>query len=149
MKKRIAHTIAALLCATVVISAFSDDGHSANKNQDKLAEMFKRGDIKVSPVLKSDLSGLKESHYLSMVVVELAPDNTEPAHTHPGEEILFGLSGNGAVYLDGVKHDIAPGTVIHVKEGQKKALGNTGSETFKVLAYLVLKKDKPVLTVSE
>lgn len=148
MKKNTQIT-ALFLCFSAITSAFSDDGHSANKNQDKLAEMFKHGDIKVSPVLKSDLSGLKESHYLSMVVVELAPDNTEPAHTHPGEEILFGVSGNGVVYLDGVKHDIAPGTVVHVKEGQQKALGNTGSEVFKVLAYLVLEKDKPVLTVSE
>ncbi len=143
-------SIIATFCLSITVPVFSDGDHKHTKNQGRGKNLFESGDIKVIPKFKSDVAGLKDSHYLSMVVVEITPNNTEPTHTHPGEEILFGVSGSGAVVLDGVAHQITPGTVIHVKKGQTKALSNTSTtENLKVLAYLVLEKGKPVLKMSE
>ncbi len=120
----------------------------AGGEQNKLAHMMKSGALKVESKFNADIAGLQEDHYLSMLVVTVAANSTEPGHTHPGDEILFGLSGKGAVYVDGVRHELEPGAVVHVRRGQKKALSNESeAEPLRVLACLVLEKKLPPIEV--
>lgn len=106
------------------------------------------GTPKVEPKFRSDLAGLKENHTLAMLVVTLPANSKEPAHTHPGDEILFCLSGKGMVDVDGVQHKLEPGVVVLVRRGQKKTLSSEGeAEPLSVLAYLVLEKNLPPIEI--
>lgn len=87
---------------------------------------------------------LDEQRVLSLTVVRLDPGVVEPPHTHPGFEVLYGLSGHGHVKLDGtVTTPISPGAVVTVEEGAVKAIANDGDEPLEVLAVLVLDRDRP------
>ena len=44
------------------------------------------------------------------------------AHRHPrSEEVIFVRSGTGAVYIDGVFHEVGPGDTVHVPRGAAHA----------------------------
>jgi len=44
------------------------------------------------------------------------------AHRHPhSEEVIYVRSGTGAVYIDGVFHDVGPGDTVHVPQGKAHA----------------------------
>jgi mannose-6-phosphate isomerase-like protein (cupin superfamily) len=102
----------------------------------------------VQRVFDEQVAGLDLDHHLALLVVTVAADTKETAHTHPGEEILYGLSGHGAVFVDGVRFPIEPNSVVRVKAGQKKRLSNEGNaESLRVLAVLVLDKHRPPITV--
>jgi quercetin dioxygenase-like cupin family protein len=95
-----------------------------------------RGDLTVVPEASLPLRG---GQVLSILRVTLAPGIAEPRHTHPGVEILRGLSGRGFVELDrGERLPILPGEVVQVGRGQVKALVNDGDDAFTVVATLVL-----------
>jgi quercetin dioxygenase-like cupin family protein len=82
--------------------------------------------------------------------VRLAAGVVEPAHTHPGFEILYGLSGRGHVTLDGGVTPMSAGQVVHVGEGTVKALVNDGYEPMTVLAVLVLDRARtPFIPVAD
>jgi quercetin dioxygenase-like cupin family protein len=118
----------------------------AGEEQNRLGHMLTEGTLKVESKFNSDVAGLMENHALSMLVVTVAANSREPAHTHPGDEILFGLSGKGAVYIDGVRHGLEPGAVVLVRRGQKKALSSEGeAEPLRVLACLVLERKLPTI----
>jgi hypothetical protein len=51
-------------------------------------------------VLEKHRVDLDERRVLSPTVVRLDPGVVEPAHTHPGFEVLDGLSGHGRVELE-------------------------------------------------
>lgn len=56
------------------------------------------------------------------------------AHQHPGaEEVLYVLSGEGRVWIDGVRHDVTTGKALLIPEGAEHALENTGGSPFRVL----------------
>jgi quercetin dioxygenase-like cupin family protein len=87
---------------------------------------------------------LDDRRVLSLTVVRLDPGVVEPAHTHPGFEVLYGLSGRGHVVLDGTaRTPISPGAVVAVEEGAVKAISNDGDEALEVLAVLVLDRGRP------
>jgi quercetin dioxygenase-like cupin family protein len=87
---------------------------------------------------------LDDRRVLSLTVVRLDTGVTEPAHTHPGFEVLYGLSGHGHVELDGtVRKRISPGAVVAVAEGTVKAITNVSGYPLEVLAVLVLDRDRP------
>jgi quercetin dioxygenase-like cupin family protein len=83
---------------------------------------------------------------VSLTVVQLAPGVVEPAHTHPGFEILFGLSGHGHVDLDGSPTPLNVGQAVYVPEGTVKAITNDSDQTLSVLAVLVLDRSRPPFT---
>ncbi len=120
----------------------------ATDNRDSLALLIENKLLKIDPKLESDVVGFDDDHYLSILEVALAPLVTEPLHTHPGAEILYCLSGKGQVLVDGTIHSMEAGSVVYVAKGQKKALSNTdGSKRFRVLAFLVLERDLPKITL--
>jgi quercetin dioxygenase-like cupin family protein len=98
-------------------------------------DLFASGRVVVDEKHRIDLD---DDRVLSLTVVRLAAGVVEPAHTHPGFEILYGLSGRGHVALDGGVTPMSAGQVVHVGEGTVKALVNDGTEPMTVLAVLVL-----------
>lgn len=118
-------------------------GQSAGAAQ--LKSLMESRKLVVAPTLQAPLEG---GQVLSIVRVEIAPDVTEPRHTHPGVEVLYGLGGSGFVEIDGQKLPIEPGKTVLVEAGKAKALSNPSlSEPFSVLAVLVVDAKRPVLTV--
>lgn len=89
---------------------------------------------------------LKDINSLSVLTVTLDPGYREPLHTHPGEEVIYVLSGSGQLWLDGEALPLQVGDFYHVRAGQQKAIDNSGSGApLVVLAYLALEADKPIL----
>jgi len=51
-----------------------------------------------------------------MGIAEFGPEGTLLPHRHGPAEIYFGLSGCGTVTIDGVQHDLTPGTALYIPE---------------------------------
>lgn len=107
----------------------------------------------------SDTSGLSiEQHLdltmtnaerLSVLTVTFAPNYTEPSHTHPGDEVIYVVKGEGRLWLDGKAFSLKAGDLHHVKSGSVKAIENISSTTpLVVIAYLALEAGKPTLTLT-
>ncbi len=99
--------------------------------------------LHIEQQLKATLTNIDS---LSVLTVTLDPGYREPLHTHPGEEVIYVLSGSGQLWLDGESLPLQAGNIYHVRAGQQKAMDNSGSgEPLVVLAHLVLEADKPAL----
>jgi quercetin dioxygenase-like cupin family protein len=78
---------------------------------------------------------LENGTVLTLLTVELAPDVVEPAHTHPGPEVLFCLAGQGHVDVDGQQTRLSAREVSLVPEGaispswQSRCSTNTSRRT--------------------
>lgn len=108
-----------------------------------LDQLIAAGDLTVVPEASLPLRG---GQVLSILRVTLAPGIAEPRHTHPGVEILRGLSGRGHVELDRSERvPISPGDVVQVGQGRIKALVNDGEDALTLLATLVLEGGEPPL----
>jgi quercetin dioxygenase-like cupin family protein len=105
-----------------------------------IADLFATGRLVLEEKHRVDID---DRRVLSLTAVRLAPGVVEPAHTHPGFEILYGLSGHGHVDLNGALTALAAGQVVHVPEGAVKAIGNDGDEPLSVLAVLILDRSRP------
>ncbi|WP_420327574.1 cupin domain-containing protein [Mameliella sp.] len=51
-----------------------------------------------------------------MGVAEFGPAGTLLPHRHSPAEIYFGLEGSGIVTIDGVPHELTPGTALYIPE---------------------------------
>ena len=73
----------------------------------------------------------------SMNVVTISPGNTvKPAHSHPGpEEVIYIVSGEGSVLIDGEVHDLRTGTAVLFKAGSIHMVRNTGQEDMKIVCF--------------
>jgi mannose-6-phosphate isomerase-like protein (cupin superfamily) len=61
------------------------------------------------------------------------PPGRAPEHSHPYDEVVLILAGEGRAHIGGVEHDLAPGTCLHLPPGLPHCLENTGSQTLRVL----------------
>jgi len=59
-------------------------------------------------------AGLTPTNGMVCGVAELVPGEFFAAHHHAEAEIYFGLSGEGAVVIDGTPHPLAPGTAMFI-----------------------------------
>lgn len=122
-------------------AAIAQDQQEAKAAKDKLVDS---GAINIIRKMSGDVGGLAENHYLSMLIVEIKPNVTEPRHIHSGAEMLYVLSGSGIVELNDEPHDLNVGTVIQVDAGMLKSMKNTSSdETLSVLAIQFLPNGVP------
>ena len=98
--------------------------------------------FEVRELLDAPLTEVPDRHAV-LVTVEVFPGETEPRHTHPGDEFVYLLEGEGTVLVDGEPITLAPGRVVHVRPGQVKAIQNpSNSRTLRVLAVLPGKMPK-------
>jgi quercetin dioxygenase-like cupin family protein len=82
------------------------------------------------------------------VVVELAPGVTAPAHTHPGEEIIYVLEGSLEYRVEGKQPvTLKVGDVLFIPAGTVHSAKNVGSGNGAELATYVVEKGKPLLTL--
>ena len=79
--------------------------------------------------------------------VDFAPGASFPRHTHPGEEIIYVLSGTLEYEVAGKPVTLKAGDVLFVPAGIVHAARNVGTEPGAELATYVLEKDKPLTTI--
>jgi quercetin dioxygenase-like cupin family protein len=81
------------------------------------------------------------------VRVDLDPGYTAPAHTHPGEEIIYVLEGSLEYRIDGKPVVVKPGDVLFVPAGVVHSVTNIGATNGAELATYVVEKGKPLITL--
>jgi quercetin dioxygenase-like cupin family protein len=61
------------------------------------------------------------------------PPGRAPDHSHPYDEVVLILRGEGIAHIGGVAHALAAGTCAHLPPGLAHCLENTGPGTMRVL----------------
>ncbi|HEY2552110.1 MAG TPA: cupin domain-containing protein [Streptosporangiaceae bacterium] len=61
------------------------------------------------------------------------PPGRAPEHSHPYDEVVLILAGEGVVHAGGQDHALSPGTCTHLPPGQLHCLENAGQATLRVL----------------
>jgi quercetin dioxygenase-like cupin family protein len=79
--------------------------------------------------------------------VDFAPGASFPRHRHPGEEIIYVLSGTIEYEVDGKPVTVKAGDVLFVPAGVIHAARNVGAEPAAELATYVLEKGKPLTEI--
>jgi quercetin dioxygenase-like cupin family protein len=82
--------------------------------------------------------------------VDFAPGASFPAHRHPGEEIIYVLSGTLEYGVEGQPPvTLKPGDVLFVPAGVFHSARNIGDTLGSELATYVLEKGKPLTEFAE
>jgi quercetin dioxygenase-like cupin family protein len=82
------------------------------------------------------------------VRVDLAPGATAPRHVHPGEEIIYVLSGRFEYEVTGRRLTLAAGDVLFIPAGTVHAARNVGAGTASELATYIVEKGQPLVTLA-
>jgi mannose-6-phosphate isomerase-like protein (cupin superfamily) len=61
------------------------------------------------------------------------PPGRAPQHSHPYDEVVLILAGEGVLHAGGQDSALAPGSCVHLPPGRPHCLENTGSATLRVL----------------
>lgn len=82
-------------------------------------------------------SGSLQPEFLSSCTMRVMPMETvKPAHSHPtGEELIYVISGQGKVYVDGEVQDLSPGDAVLFTRGCIHMVRNSGREEMKVICF--------------
>lgn len=74
---------------------------------------------------------------LSFCVIRVQPGETvRPAHSHPhSEELIYILSGEGKVMIEGEVGDVRAGSAVLFEQGKVHMLRNTGDTEMKVACF--------------
>lgn len=76
--------------------------------------------------------------------VAFDPGGRAGLHTHSHtEEIWYFLRGTAVIELDGVRHDVSPGSIVITPQHSSHALWNTGDER---VEYVVIEVFPPEIT---
>ena len=78
--------------------------------------------------------------------VDFAPGVVAPRHSHPGEEIVYAISGTMEYQLDGKPPvTLKAGEVLFIPAGAVHAVKNVGAGPAAELATYIVEKGKPLL----
>jgi quercetin dioxygenase-like cupin family protein len=84
------------------------------------------------------------------VVVELEPGVSAPAHTHPGEEIIYVIEGLWEYQVEGKPPQrLKAGEVLFIPAGTIHSAKNVGIGNGVELATYIVEKGKPLLTLAK
>ena len=86
-------------------------------------------------------------HEVLQARVDFAPGASFPRHTHPGEEIIYVLTGTLEYEVAGKPVTLKAGEVLFVPAGTVHAARNVGTGPAAELATYVLEKGKPLTTL--
>ncbi|MFL6762868.1 MAG: cupin domain-containing protein [Sphingomicrobium sp.] len=86
-------------------------------------------------------------HEAVQLRVDFAPGSSFPRHTHPGEEIIYVLTGTLEYEVGGKPVTLKAGDVLFVPSGTVHAARNVGSTPAAELATYVVEKGKPLTTL--
>ncbi len=78
-----------------------------------------------------------KSEQFSMNVIRIEPGETvKPAHAHPNEEeLIYIISGQGEVYVDGEIESIQAGHAVKFPAGAVHMVRNTSEEVMKIVCF--------------
>ena len=83
-------------------------------------------------------------------IVEIAPGQLAPRHSHPGEEIIYVLEGELEYALDGKPPvTLKAGDVLFIPYGTIHSARNVGTGRGAELATYVVEKGKPLITQAD
>jgi quercetin dioxygenase-like cupin family protein len=74
------------------------------------------------------------STYQRMAYLEGKPGTKGTLHTHPGDEVLFTISGRANVKIDGEDHFLSPGEAISIPPGTQHYPEVVGNQTWIAVA---------------
>jgi quercetin dioxygenase-like cupin family protein len=115
----------------------------------------------VSALVSAQQQGVKRTelqhHDLSIpgreviqVRVDLDPGVTFPAHSHPGEEIIYVLEGVWEYEVAGKgRLRLEAGDVLFIPAGTVHGAKNVGSGVGSELATYIVEKDKPLVVLAK
>jgi quercetin dioxygenase-like cupin family protein len=84
------------------------------------------------------------------VHVELAPGVAFPRHSHPGEEIIYVLTGSLEYEVEGRPPvTLKAGDVLFIPAGVVHSAKNVGSDNGAELATYIVEKGKPLVVLAE
>jgi quercetin dioxygenase-like cupin family protein len=81
--------------------------------------------------------------------VDIEPGASFPAHSHPGEEIIYVLEGTFEYGVAGKPVRVSAGEVLFIPAGVSHSARNVGEGTASELATYVVEKGKPLVTYTE
>jgi len=82
--------------------------------------------------------------------IDFDPGAAFGMHTHPGEEIIYVLSGTLEYEVEGKKPvKLKAGDVLFIPTGVKHAARNVGKDTGAELATYVVEKGKPLVVLAK
>ena len=78
-----------------------------------------------------------DSKFCSCCIMRVLPGSTvQPAHSHPnGEELIYFISGEGKVYVDGIIKPVSEGTAVLFEQGSIHMVRNSGTQEMKVACF--------------
>ncbi|HOV93291.1 MAG TPA: cupin domain-containing protein [Spirochaetales bacterium] len=78
-----------------------------------------------------------QPEFLSSCVMRVLPGQTvKPAHAHPqGEELIYVISGEGKVCVDGEVKPLTTGTAVLFPKGSIHMVRNSGPSELKVICF--------------
>lgn len=76
-------------------------------------------------------------------LIEMQPGSSFPLHVHPGDHILYAISGRGTVIIDGEVRNFAAGTTFYIAGAYPHNVGtyHEDTEPFTILAVGHPKKE--------
>jgi quercetin dioxygenase-like cupin family protein len=102
--------------------------------------------IKRTDLQRHDLSA--PGREAVQVRVDIEPGAAFGRHTHPGEEIIYVLTGSIEYQIEGKPPTtLRAGDVLFIPAGTIHAAKNVGNVTASELATYIVEKDKPLLTL--
>lgn len=101
--------------------------------------------IKRTDLQRRDLS--TPGREVIQVRVDVTAGAGFPAHTHPGEEVIYVIEGTLEYRIDGEISTVRAGDVLFVPAGAVHSVKNVGKENGAELATYIVEKGKPLLTL--
>jgi quercetin dioxygenase-like cupin family protein len=72
----------------------------------------------------------------SLRIVELERTEGRTAHSHPfSEEIVYVAAGSGEVWIDGERHQVGQGDVVHIPTGVPHATIPAAGESMRLICF--------------
>ena len=87
-----------------------------------------------------------DTRYFDFRISSYQPRGYAEVHSHEvAENLYYILRGKGIVELDGVRHLVEPGIVIHIPPGVRHGIFNTGVEDLVFIVVASPPSDMPVV----
>jgi mannose-6-phosphate isomerase-like protein (cupin superfamily) len=87
-----------------------------------------------------------DTRYFDFRISSYQPRGYAEVHSHEvAENLYYILRGKGIVELDGVRHLVEPGMVIHIPPGVRHGIFNTGVEDLVFIVVASPPSDMPVV----
>lgn len=77
--------------------------------------------------------------------ITLAPGATAPAHSHPGEEVIYVLEGTFEYRVAGRPVTVGPGGTLFIPAGVVHSATNVGTGNAVELATYIVEKGRPLI----